>query len=341
MNGGYRLKVSVLVLMVGMTVLGQDKTSIIYSPGNEQVSDISGVNPAEVFTIGYLKKSFIQLNVKDVLSGTNLITKKLVDLTGLRMYSETALYDSIESVIRDLEDSKLDAVALLADELLYVRTRVAIDPFVVAARNGHVYDEYLLLVKKGRALDSLSLLRDKELLFAGEQEGALPLIWLDRQLQNNGLPRAAGLFGRIRTVGDVSKAVLPVFFGQSDACLVSKRSFDIMVELNPQVGTVLAELLHSPPFVNGTICIRGSLSEAEHRDVLEKSLLELSHEPLGRQILAIFQINELVPFREEYLQSAKVLLKDMEPERARGAGREKELSSVSDPVGFSGKPNKP
>jgi hypothetical protein len=103
-------------------------------------------------------------------------------------------------------------------------------------------------------------------------------------------------------------AVLPVFFGKKDACLVDDAGFQVMNELNLQVGKALQTVTISEPYVDGIVCLRneGWPSAAQKQDVID-ALAELHQEPAGQQILTLFKIGQLVPFEEKQLDTVKRL----------------------------------
>jgi phosphonate transport system substrate-binding protein len=102
--------------------------------------------------------------------------------------------------------------------------------------------------------------------------------------------------------------VLPVFFGVKPACIVDRLAFETMMEMNPQVGSQLVKVVVSEPYLDSiTFMTRhGYVSERARRDLIN-ALAELHQEPAGRQILTLFKVDQLVPFKEEYMKSVKDL----------------------------------
>src|ERR1035441_10793653 len=83
------------------------------------------------------------------------------------------------------------------------------------------------------------------------------------------------------------RVVLPVFFGQSDACLTSKRSFDTMCELNPQVGKDLIVIASSPVMVV-TFYIFHKNYHGVSRERFARVYSEVSTSAAGRQLATLF-----------------------------------------------------
>ena len=103
----------------------------------------------------------------------------------------------------------------------------------------------------------------------------------------------------------IEAAVLPVFFGQADACVVDASSFQVMCELNPQIGKILEVERHSQPYLETVICIHDRFER--NRETLIEGLRGLHEEANGRQILLVFKIARLVPFYVDAVESVREL----------------------------------
>jgi phosphonate transport system substrate-binding protein len=102
--------------------------------------------------------------------------------------------------------------------------------------------------------------------------------------------------------------VLPVFFGNRDACLVDEPGFEVMKELNPQVGRGVQVFKASELLADALICLRGSTwSSEQFKGDLIKILGELHAEPVGQQILTLFKVSQLLPFEEKQLDTVRKL----------------------------------
>jgi hypothetical protein len=87
-----------------------------------------------------------------------------------------------------------------------------------------------------------------------------------------------------------------------------------MSELNPQVGSNLLVLAVSDPYLESITCIgrSGWPSERARQDLIQ-AMAEFHLEPNGRQILELFKVDQLVPFKDEYLNTARKLWVASEP----------------------------
>jgi phosphonate transport system substrate-binding protein len=101
--------------------------------------------------------------------------------------------------------------------------------------------------------------------------------------------------------------VLPVFFRQTDACLVDRQGFDTMCELNPQLGKQLRTLASSPRLITMVFCFRSAYSPPVKNEIV-RAMEELYTTPAGQQILTVFQIDKMQIASDSDLDSARELL---------------------------------
>jgi len=121
--------------------------------------------------------------------------------------------------------------------------------------------------------------------------------------------------------------VLPVFFHQADACLLTRAGFQTMNELNPQVGQQLKVLAASAALVPIVFCFRGNYASPD-RDKLMDSIDRISETPAGRQTLMLFQSERLVKSPVAALDSACELLDVHRQLRAAALGAQPGDSAV-------------
>jgi len=132
-------------------------------------------------------------------------------------------------------------------------------------------------------------------------------LWLSTVLTGKSLPERERFFGSVREVRKASQAVLPVFFKQADGCLVNKSSFDTMVELNPQIEKEMMVFLSSDKLLHGMFCFHRHLS-ADIKTQMTKTALNIHTTPAGKQILTLFQIDTIMPFKPSMLDTTVALL---------------------------------
>jgi hypothetical protein len=112
----------------------------------------------------------------------------------------------------------------------------------------------------------------------------------------------------VKLVDKASQAVLPVFFRQSDTCLMPRWSYDTMLELNPQIKEQTTILSLSPLFAKGGLFLVKGIPP-------EKRELMLSTQKVWRtvrakQIMTLWHSEGVVPFQPAYVQTMVNLYED-------------------------------
>jgi hypothetical protein len=138
----------------------------------------------------------------------------------------------------------------------------------------------------------LSDLRGRRLTILENARMCIAQAWLSTLLAEEHLGAAGQFFGSIAADSKPARVVLPVFFGQADVCLASKRTFDTMSELNPQVARELAPLAGSPPLVVTFYTFHRNCHGGE-RDRFAQVYASLPASAAGQQLATLFQFEKL------------------------------------------------
>jgi ABC-type phosphate/phosphonate transport system substrate-binding protein len=279
----------------------------------EPASDVSrhggeGSNKKSV-VVGYSSRVFCSVDSKDVIA----LTKVWMELVDRKMNNpwktNVAFFENIRELENALSSGEVDIAVLLPEEFIRLRRNIPLVPVLSADYGKHFYDELVLLVRNDSGITDISQLRNKRLKIQTGQKGTIPMQWLDLLLAQNAFTDARRFFSTIQEADRASQVVLPVFFGQADACLANQTEFETVAEMNPQISRRLRVLEKSPGYLTGVIAVRKD-STSERRNALLDAIQQLQSEPRGVQLLTLFRINRLIPFKAEHLASVEQLLKD-------------------------------
>lgn len=163
---------------------------------------------------------------------------------------------------------------------------------IVNAAGAAGLERYIILAKRSSGLRQLGDLKGRRLSMLQTPKMCVAPAWLSTILAEGHYPPAEQFFGSVVTDAKVSRVVLPVFFGQADACLTSERGFRTMAELNPQVSTDLTVLAGSPAMVVDFYIFRKNYDRARRQKVIT-AMSSLHATPAGRQIAVLFQVGEV------------------------------------------------
>lgn len=282
-------------------------------PVNGQAVAHDGDARPTTFEVGYSANLFFDVDPNDARAVTKVWIEYFVDQVGVDAASETFVFEDVADIVSRLNERRLDLAVLLPEEYLQVTERCELEPILVTTRDGRIDYEYGLLVRGDRGLTRLADLEGGSITIERGDKGSVPRAWLEHLLRQQGAPAAGAFLGQITQVGRAAKAILPVFFGRADACLVNLESFGLMTELNPQLDRELVVLAKSPGFCRTLICMRADMTE-RYGGLLRGSLLSLHTDTQGQQLLSLFHVDELVPFDAAHLRGvAELIGRDRSP----------------------------
>ena len=271
-------------------------------PMRSQVADSVG----STFRFGFSSSTFLDVNENDAKAAVKVWARMLFKERGLPVEPDPTILNGPTAIAQALRAKQVDAIAIPVDE--YSKLLEELDPrlFIAGLNEGQITEEYVLLVHQDSAIQRVEDLRGRSVGCWQNSRMSLGLVWLDTVLVQGGFPRARE-FCRVKQINKLSQAVLPVFFRQADACVVTRRGFKNMGELNPQVGQRLKVLATSPALVPSGFCFRRGYDDPL-RETIVAELGKIKSSPDGTQVLTLFQSGSLEAHPVACLDSALALL---------------------------------
>jgi ABC-type phosphate/phosphonate transport system substrate-binding protein len=258
------------------------------------------------------------VNLTDARAAMKLWLKRLMDDLKVTIEISPTTFDTTEDLLRRSRTGQLDAVALNVVEYRQIADLLDSSELLVGA-GASGPDQYLLLVKRNSAVRQLADLRERRLSILTAPKMCVASAWLTALLDDAHLGSTETFFSSVTGNTKVPRVVLPVFFGQADACLTSKRGFDTMCELNPQVGKELTAIETSPSMVVAFYAFRKNYHNPSRRKFIDGHA-SLLGSPAGRQIAMLFQFDQLTVRDGSCLTNALSVLEKADRARS-GAGR--------------------
>ncbi len=270
-------------------------------------------HPTVSLHMAYDEHLFSGVKKNDVLTALKLWVKKftseLKTLAHIKPDITLHYVGNINTLLATSTYTNFDIVNLLSIDYIRYANRDYWIPIAVSIDDGHVPEEYLLLVQRDGGVNNLKQLRGKSISILKGPDSRFSRAWLQNQTLENFKRPAAGFFKQIKENEKVSNVVLDVFFNKMDACLVGYNAYQIMTELNPQIKKRLKIIKSSPGYIKGLVCIRTDFNPAYYADILD-GLLNLTNSKAGNQILKLFGESRLIPFEPRFLKNIEQLVSD-------------------------------
>ncbi len=258
-----------------------------------------------VLNVSFDRSIFRGLNEHDAVAALKIWTSHFIESQGAEVQVRISSYESRRELDALLASGQSDLMIMNA--LKYLKTertlRDTISPqFVTTVNEDSPYERYHLIVHTDSGIRTFEDLRGKKVLLLKANRSQLTEDWFQYEVEKVGL---AAEEVQLQVVGDVSKALLPVFFKQSDACIVNDAAYELMKEFNPQLGRRLQPVMTSQEFTEIVICLRDGYQN--ERGKVLKGLSELHSDATGRQMVLIFKISRLIPYQPDYLDAVSEL----------------------------------
>jgi phosphonate transport system substrate-binding protein len=274
---------------------------------------ISAAQPEQPLTslalhVGFVRTFFLNVNRPDAEAAFKGMAEVIGRERGYRISTDVQIFDSASQIESAVRSSSLNLAILDSWNYVSIPVNGRFLPCFVTAENGQAGKKYLVLTRRESGLKTLADLRGREITEPEVASCNAGGAWLETLLLQNHLGLATNFFGKVTFANKPALVVLPVFFGKQAACLIDASSYALMGELNPQVEKELLPIAESPVYVDNVICLRTNSWDSEkiQRDLTE-ALGDLHKEPAGQQMLTLFKVSQLVPYKTEQLATVRQL----------------------------------
>jgi phosphonate transport system substrate-binding protein len=250
---------------------------------------------------------FTDVNENDAKASVRAWALALAHERQVSMSTEPIVLSGAAQLQQALRDATIDGAAVTTEEYLSLDPGLQSTNLFLSFIGGQCTEEYLLLVRADSGISDLGGLHGHKLILFDNPRASLAVMWLEVMLSENKLSPPTGHFGQVLKAEKLVQVVLPVYFRQQDACIVTRRGFETMCELNPQVRAQLRVVVSSPKLVPAVGFIRSSYL-SPLRASLMAALKGLETSAAGNQVLTLFQSDQLREAPASLLDSARELL---------------------------------
>lgn len=285
----------------------------------------------------FSRSMFSGLNENDARAAVKAYSEILGAERGIPVDSKPLVFDQVEEIAQAIRDARVDIVSLPSTEFLSLSPELFADRFILSLVNGRVSDDYLLLVRADSPAKEIGDLRGKRLTLLNSPKSYLIPPWIEVLLARQKLGTSARFFGGITPNPKPTRVVLPVFFGQADACVVNREGYSVMCELNPQVEKQLRVLATSPPLLPNITCFRATLAGHTRSNVIAAGV-RVSLHPAGKQLMNLFQSDGTVEAGPECLDGARALMTEYRNVMGDAGNGAPNISAVRQDPSEGGKP---
>jgi phosphonate transport system substrate-binding protein len=265
-----------ILLLVGTIASRADSSNLARSP----------------FRIGFSSSLFTDVNENDATAAVKIWSDLIADERAFPVDPQTAIFKNLDALRQTLREGRVDAVGMDMIEYDALRDEIRFDPLFFTFEDGSPTERYALLAHRDGPVRTPADLEGKRLRIHRNARTSLTPLWLDLVLADHGMGVGTDVAADITWETQLPKVVIPVFFRQSDACITTRRGFNLMRELNPQLGKDLVVIAESPEMVTRMFAFRVDFRSPFREEVID-SVDALDESVAGRQVLNLFQTDEL------------------------------------------------
>jgi phosphonate transport system substrate-binding protein len=261
-----------------------------------------------IFHVGMAKLCFRNVNRNDAVAAYRGFLESAGRRFGNVYTADPVVYDDSSIYEAAIQRQPMNVTIVDTWQFLTMDIHRQVKPYFTVMENGRVGRKYVVLTRRDSGLTNLAALHGKDILQTEYASLGVGKIWFKPRLLSEKLGTPETFFNQVEVVVKPTAAILPVFFGKKSACMVDDGSFDLMKELNPQVGQVLQVVTISDTYADVVVCLReGNWASAKLKDDTITSLKELHQDPAGQQICTLFKIDCMIPFEDSQLDTVRKL----------------------------------
>ncbi len=259
-----------------------------------------------------IQNAFPGNSKNDVAAAFKTFAKIIGEQKGYDVEVTVSTFKNISELVSLPENKRPQIVALDSWSFLQIEKERWLTPILASsAGKEKVHAHYKILVPPGSKTKTIEDLHGKDIniLFTAQAKIGVP--WLGSLLQEHRLGTMESFFGDISFKDNPMEVILPVFFEQRDAGLISAEEFELMAELNPQLNK-MPVLAISRPLISNIIAVSsmGWESPKIKQDLID-AMLELHLSPAGQQTLNLFKFGQIVAYRPEDIETIRDINKKL------------------------------
>lgn len=252
---------------------------------------------------------FHDVNQTDIMAALKVWILTVAKDLDIEVDPNPNIQPSIEAMVRFAENNHVSGFAVLATEMFELSRHFSFDKVSTSENRGILGDKYIVLVRDDSDIHSVSQLNGEPIVFYKNAHMDLGTVWLETLLLEKNHETIEEFFSIQTFETKPAQVVLPVFFGKKTACLITKNTFEVMGELNPQLGQQLRILEQSPVLLSaGFVFIKQEVNTG-YRDEVIEAMTKLSESEAGKQLLSITQANMITTLPVKRLEESFDLIR--------------------------------
>lgn len=252
-------------------------------------------------TLAYLEQGLSELNENEKQIALQLLANELIKDSGL--YMTIKPISTFPEIKRLILAGKIDYV--IFNSYHYISHHDFIDqnintPIWTIQRGPSDKENHIIVANKRHS--SLDIKQFKDKTASLHQQYLLMKFYFEYIIKKTSGLNSSTFFKSINNTKTASKALLDVYFGLSDLCIVPKYIYDLSIDLNPALSQKLSIIHQSGERFLPILIFSFKHVDPVSKEVINNNIAKIGDTIRGRQILDMFNIQSVKLTNQEQIK---------------------------------------
>ncbi len=242
------------------------------------------------------------MKTEDAIATTKILAQNIQRKMKLEEEIKIEICNGVDEISESIK-KPFDFILATTVETEILMKKNKLELTFVNETNSSVGFEFYLITKKEQNFYDLKSLKDGSIIILSKSNYNSASVWLDKLLRDAKLSVKETFFKDVNYDYKATNVVLPVCFNKTTAAIVSRPALELLFELNPQLRKSLNIISKSGPILFGVISFDGRSKDRKRKDFMCEILSSLHEDSYGKQLLDLFMVDKMLPFKDEYWQN--------------------------------------
>jgi ABC-type phosphate/phosphonate transport system substrate-binding protein len=257
---------------------------------------------------GFLSYSNINLNFKDARDSLSSWIEDLGLSNNIKVSVE--FYNTLDELFFAYKNGKLDMIVISFSDFYKNKTflnNISKD-YWSATFNEEKYTQFYLVSLKEKNINSFKDIQNATLSL--EKYDTVSKLWFDKNSLTTNNKDSEKILKKIYFETKESTPLLNVFFKKSDLAIVTKDSWNSMVQLNPSIEKKIKIIERSEKIFLPFICFFSKDTQEEKIDIFFKITSKIEDTIRVEELLSLLKFKSFFRLEDKYIDDMEIYFKE-------------------------------
>lgn len=254
-----------------------------------------------VSKFGFLSYNNNTLNFKDARDSLSSWIEDLGVSNNLKV--DVTFYNTIDELVTAYKNNELDMIVLSFPD--FYKNENTLRPiskdFWSASGTNEIYTQFYLVSLKELNVNSFKDIENKSLSI--EEHEPISKVWLDKNSLIANKKSSEKMLKKIFFETKEQTPLLNVFFKKSDLAIVTKDTWNTMIQLNPSIEKKIKIIERSEKNYLNIIGLFSKNTKQEKIDVFFKITSKIEDATRGKELLSLLKFNNYFRLENSYIDN--------------------------------------